>query len=384
MRQSIILKEQRADLVDQMQTLIDKAETGNGDLTAIENNKFHRLKDEVQAKDLEILRAEKEETAKQLQAEQNAPGRPGGGTDYLIGRVMKSMVDSKYPDSQARALLTSGASAVINDPVITQDIIYSLLANDSLREAGVDFRVMDNNTQMGKVTAYPDIQWFNENEQISADSSLTIGSIKWGFRQAACLVRVDRNVLLDSSGRAEILVKTAIQRAVQDAVHQVFWYGDSGNKQPDGLDNISGVQTVDAGSTILADYSKVFEAVKDLEVTHEDRRKLSVFMPPIVRNQLDTLTGTDGHYLMKPTGLQDVRFFTDSAIKTDYAPGTETRAYVGDFSKAIVGFQNSLDITLSEKYADYNQVAFLVILRMDLQLTHHDQSFAIITDITQS
>jgi HK97 family phage major capsid protein len=309
-----------------------------------------------------------------------------GGFDSsnTFGQVFRALAGSKNVSDEARALVSSG-SALIQSENIVDEVVYSLQSSNFLSGAGVQYVATTNNRQVPKISSYPTAQWITEGQQVS-DSQPSIEALKWEFKDLAVLVKVQNNVLNDAAVSVEGLINQVANNAINDAILKAVLYGSGSSGQPLGIDNYTGVLTVDMATdgAAITDYTKHTEAVKKLLQTNNDLDKISFVQSPTSFQQVNDLQVELGNYQLPPFDYRNNSVFTTSAVKEDYDQGTTantTRIYVGDFSKLVIGVGDEISVKLVERYADYLQTAFMVHMRVDIKPLFED-SFCIIKGIT--
>ena len=304
--------------------------------------------------------------------------------ENTFGKVFRELVGVET--AEKRALVSSG-SALIQNPQVVDDVVYSLQSSNPLVDAGVQFVNIDNNRQVPKISSYPVAAWISEGDQLIATQP-TITSVKWELKDLAVLIKVQNNVLYDAAVNTERMISEVANRAINDMLLKAVFSGSGANGEPLGIDNYQNVLTVDMatdGATIT-DYTKHTEAVKKLLQTNNDLSKISFVQSPDVFQQVNDLQVELGNYQLPPFDYRTNRVFTSSVVKSDYQQGTTantTRIYVADFSKLVVGVGGEIMVKLSERYADHLQTAFIVHLRVDPKPIF-ENSFCIIRGITTS
>ena len=280
-----------------------------------------------------------------------------------VGRAVLDFIRGK----ENRDLNTAGATAILQNPKIMQEIFYSLEANNPLATLGAQILNVDNYTSWPVVTTPPTIAWVDESDTITPDAALVIGSKKITFYNAAAIVKIHRFTLEDSAVDSAQLVQSEIIRAIRREMMRVVFHGDNSSKQPDGLDNISGVQDV-SGATFTG-YGPIIEAFA--ACMGEDAPLENIGMVGGV-NLWERMTKWEDQQLnpkiVPPAFSRSKGFHYTSVISESF--GTTpylTRAYVGDFSNLRVGFSGPVSLQLMERYADSLNYAILVYFRMDVQ-----------------
>lgn len=284
-------------------------------------------------------------------------------------------------DSELRALTSSGGSAMIPSEIF-QEVLYDSLAANPLRDLGVQYRSVSQNSKWPRITAYPDADWVaSEGTQVTEDSSTTIGSVDVSLNDLAVLIRVQDQLLLDAAVDIESVLQTSATMAINNAVLTKFFHGDGTGGTPTGLDNLTGINTVSAGNAALTDYSDIIGSMYELLVDNVPLDRIGMASHPNVWKQLTSLTASDNQPLMAPADVGNMMKRYTSAIDTTFGGGSnETKAYFGDFSKAVIGLQGPFRFVMDDRYKDYLQTGFLIWLRVDFAFLEPD-NFCRLDDI---
>jgi HK97 family phage major capsid protein len=311
---------------------------------------------------------------------------PGSGSEnpFIFADIARSLkFGHAAPDLPAniKAITSSSGSAVVQDPTLADDIIYALMANNELVEAGASIVNIENYRQVPKVTTYPAAVWQNgEGTEITVDASLAIGSVKWTLADMAIRVRVSNQFLMDTSERGRRLVQESMRKAVQDELARAALVGTGATGQPAGIEQFSGLQTT-AAAGALGDWTHIIGSVKKLLSVNVPLPNISFIGSPEVWRQMASFEATDGQPLRMPPLLEPIRFMSPTSLVPENYSGTDTAAFVADFSRLIIGIQGSFEFVLDQTRAHHLETEFLIHLRADVQATHED-AFCQITGIT--
>jgi HK97 family phage major capsid protein len=390
--------EKRGDLVKRCNEIVDKADLEKRSLVDSERHEFEGISVELAAIDSELYKDDMDRIIRRnsgnhinvTREERNGlaeePLRQNSGNEkrfsYALGQTMRQMVGLD-PHIEKRAIVSAG-SALIQNPNIVDEIIFSLQSRNPLVDAGVQFVNIDNNKQMPRVTAYPQANWVNEAGTVGA-SDPTIDGLKWELKDVAVLVKVKNNVLYDAAIDVQRLITEVAERAINDAILKAMFYG-TGSNQPKGIDNFIDVLKVDMGTdgAALQNYNPFVSATRKLMDVNIGKNDVSFIYNPFVAETIAGFADTTGQPLNAPKMIEALRSFETTAVKSDYTQGATsdtTRIYAGDFSKMVVGLGGSFSITLDQRYADELTTGFIVHSRIDMKPLF-ENAFCIIEGIT--
>jgi len=353
------LKEQRKDLVAEQREIFNKAQDAGRNLTTEESRRFDKIEKQFREIDGTIR-------AHQTIVEDLGKRAATGAKSTVFGDIAHGLVTGRSESFQNRAIdLTSGA-ATVQDPVVMDEMINTLIPQNQLAGLGARIQNITNYAQWATVTAPPAVTWFSEGGTLSADTALTIGSKKVEMKTAVALVKVSKPLMHDSSDRARQLVNTEIINQLNAEMIRVVLSGAAGSYEPVGLDNVAGVQTVDAGSLALTSYSNHIAAVSKLLNVNVPLQNIGYIQGITSWSQEAAFADSTGQPLMVPPSIAGTRNFATSAVLENYGGTTdETRIYAGDFSQMLIGLGGTVSMELVERYADTMHTAFLVYMRMD-------------------
>ncbi len=413
----IDLKHTMRNKIADMRKITDqmKAEGRGSFKDAKEEKRFNNLDDEIEKMQSEAEKLQRIVDSEARGAAFQAPAAPQGAkapddsAGFMDGNGVRSQTnltgDKRYGDIVARTMIAmksgnqvrdsfgaevrditaSSGSAMIQNPSIQNSIIYSLMSNNPLVKCGASFFDTTNHAVFPKVQAYPSVTWMTPGAEVQA-SEPTIGAVKFDLKDIACLVRVDNNVLYDSTPDAASVIQETINRAINQALLEAAFAGTGTNGQPAGLDNMTGVQSLSHANGTIENYGPLIAGAKELMKKNVSLNDMSVILSPDVWEALTILKATDDQPLMKPLDLgkmaADERLYVTTAVKDNYGTdGDQSRIYMGDFSQLAFGLGGPFSLTLSERYSTHLQTGFLVHMRVDIQ-SYMADNFVIIKDIT--
>jgi HK97 family phage major capsid protein len=299
------------------------------------------------------------------------------------GRATKIDQDNagEFSKPERRTSNSTTMAGGIQNPLIGSDAIYTSLAQNYLAQLGVDvFDLKANYYQLPKVTGYTALTGFTEAQDIPL-ADPTIVPVKFTAKNYGVLVKVHNNVLRDAGPMAEQIIQGIFDRAVQDMFIKEILYGTAGANGVTGLDTFAGVQTVDAASAILTDYSLLTNAAQKALTANATIDQIGYLMHPIAWEQLQSAADSTGQPLVMPRGLDGRPMAVSTAVKINYGGTTdETRIYAGNWNTVKLGLEGRYEMRLDQTFAASDITAFAVVVRADLQVFEPTQ-LAIIANI---
>lgn len=298
-----------------------------------------------------------------------------------LGRYLRSMAIGGKTDVERRALAegsdSSGGYTVPTE--LSSRLIDLLRAKSVVNRAGARTVPMtSDNLRFATVASDPVPAWRNENAVIN-DSEPTFGAVDMVPRSLAVLVKTSRELLEDSNNIATAL-PNIIAAAMAVEVDRVCLFGSGTPPEPKGLVNVTGINTI-AHNAKLTGYAPLVSA--RTKVLGANAAGIDAYIMS-VRDEgtLAGLTATDNQPLNAPSVVSAVPFLATTAVPTDGGTGTnESTIITGAFDHLLIGMRQDIRIEiLRERYADYNQYAYLVTLRMDVAV-EHAAAFTTITGI---
>lgn len=292
-----------------------------------------------------------------------------------------------------RALSSSDATGVLQDPDVQQTVIQKLISYMPFSQLGADMRIgqeQRNFARFPKVDALPGVQWVGaEGTSLTDDSSYTWGYVDLDFKTLATnVVKVSFELMDDSEIDMAAQIGDDILRAISQEVTRRVIDGATGSSQPDGILNQSGIIEVPAGGTNLATIGTrdVFvDAIEALLNRNVPLERIGILMSPEAGAQWMKTLATDNNPLESPQWIQQIvengRLQFTTGVQNDFGAGTdETRVIIGDFSNLVIRGKQ-MSITLRERYADSLQYGFIGYSRWAWAVKRPD--FAVITGLTE-
>lgn len=108
-------------------------------------------------------------------------------------------------------------------------------------------------------TGAPTVQWKGENPGVDiTDDDLLTGEIELAMKSMRGSVKFSRELLVQTSGKAEDMVKKRLTSGHSRAIDKAVFHGTGAGSQPTGLYNLAGVLAVAMGS-VAPTYAKLTE-----------------------------------------------------------------------------------------------------------------------------
>lgn len=303
----------------------------------------------------------------------------------VIGQLFRYMADPNAKDiaPEIRALNSTGGSATIQDPNVSDDIIYRLSQANPLQSLGAQFLNLENNTQWPAVTANPTAYWVAEGSEVTVDSALTITGRKIEYKDLAVRIRVSNQLLRDASGRAERLIENAAIMALDEAIQKAIYHGTgAGNNQPLGFivestqSVLSGVTEIDNAGAAY-DFGTIVNAYKQLMDNNVPLDRIGLVTNPAVWAYINKVQDQNNQYIIPPVDLNKTMWKYTSAISTTMDSSTTTCAILGQWDQLAIGFEPVFTIKADQPRSGYLETEFVFWTRVDLEVLN-PSAFAVL------
>ncbi len=408
------LKRELSEKIDQARVINDLAKDEKRALTDSEKTEFNRLMLEIDDQKTTIRQAERDQKREMDSLADNGratqPGeirlyKPGEerafvdavqakhslpdgirAEDVSVGRAIAAMVtgDWSRANNEKRVMATApGASGGYLVPApLSSSIIAMALNKMKVRQAGAQFVPMDSKTlTIPRVDGIPSGAWLAENTAGNFED-VTFGAVTLTAKKLMVLTSMSIELFEDGLNMPQV-----IENALADAIALTFdraaLVGDGAGASPIGLHSQAGVQELVHGEA-LSDYSPFSEAYYMLEAANETATGL--IMPPRCFGDLDLLVAAvDGQYMKPPASWENYSKYSSNQIPITLGDGSDTVAFLGDFSKLLWGIRTELTIEATRSTTDAfksGQVWLRAYLRGDIGLSR-PAAFCKITGIAE-
>lgn len=388
------LREQRANVWEQMRAIVDGAERAGRDLTAEEAQSYDRAEADLDDLTARIERGERHDARLRLGGGRGdvAPAQDRDDDEYgrVFGSFLRGGLMGLDPEGQALMQRQFQAdSAIRNAAGVGTGSAGGYLVppafRDTLIETAKDFGVMLREAEPMETTTGANIPWptaddtgnvgaiLAENTQVS-EQDVTIGTASLdAYMYTSKLVRVSFQLLQDRPDFDSWLARKLGER-IGRIWSQHFTTGD-GSSKPDGIVTSATVGVTGTGSFASTGgiaYDNLVDLTEALDPAYQGGAGLKWMMHQSVRKAARKLKDTTGRPIWEPStqaGIPDTLLGFPLVINNDMATlaasskslgfGNIRQAYV---ARTVAGIQL---LRLQERYADYLQVGFLAFARAD-------------------
>jgi HK97 family phage major capsid protein len=395
------LREKRAGLIHQAGALLKKAEDEKRDLTQEEENQWTTLHAEADKLKAQFERMEKQED---LDKEMNeSRGRLAGGKesgtenrdtaeelkkkqrDAFVGwlrygmggitteqrQIMAERQESLPQEARAQSIGLDTAGGYLADSEFMAKVEDAMLPYSGIRST----RATIMRTSSGNTIAMPTSDdtsnsgaRLDENTQ-AGEQDMTFGSKNLrAYMYTSKIVRVSLQFLQDSSiGDTEGFIATKLGERIGRITGSEFITG-TGNNMPEGLAEGATSAATTASATAIT-YGELVDLEMSINAAY--RRNAEFLFGDGTLTLLKKLKDGEGRPLWvpgiatrEPDRILGYKYALDQNIPK---PASTTKSiYFGDFSKFIIrDVTGGLLLRLTERYADYLQVGFLLFSRHD-------------------
>lgn len=262
---------------------------------------------------------------------------------------------------------------------VMPQFIDHLRSKVQMVNAGASVMMLEGKTRIVRTDADPTAAWRSENVAIG-ESDPTFSAVDLIPQDLAVLVKVSREVLADS-----VNIQNALERAIVGAMSveldRAGLFGSGAAPEPLGLFNTTGVGSVSMGTNgaTPSNYDDLLETLYQLEVSNAADPTALIWHPRTARTYRK-LKDTTNQPMEAPAPLDQLPMLSTTGVPIDQTQGTAagvcSTVLMGDFSQAIIGIREQMNIRfLTERFADVGQYAFVAHLRADFAFAH-PESFA--------
>jgi HK97 family phage major capsid protein len=414
-----VLIERRTKLRTDAKALLDAAEAEKRDLTADEQSRFDGLMADIQAVTGNLERAEQFE-ADERAAEHaldhlgngkkpearggdfvnlatGAPAAVRSGESFAEHATVKAARSQAQAQEQAaiathgnlcnqlRAISLTGGQAVV--PQVWASQLIDLARNKSaVLQAGAQIVPMEASVvKIGRLTGDPTAAFRVENSLITP-SDPTLDNVTLTAQTMSCEVIGSMEWFQDSLHGDEI-IRNAIAQAMASRLDLVALYGGitagagainlATPPNPRGVlatlnavlpGNVLGGAANGTTQTAATYFNEVLDTIYKVRYGNEEPNAL-IWNAKVAR-QYAGANDTTGQPLRLPADVEGIPRYMSNQVPS-YTQGTMTNRatdlFVGDFTQLLIGQRLDLSIqVLTERYADYGQIAILAHWRGDV------------------
>lgn len=389
------LREQRANVWENMKEVMDLAESESRDLTVEERTKYDNMESDLDKIEADITRSEAHEVRNERYAQVDRTGvvAPEGSNNSLAVRdevvtydrafnsYLKGGVGRMTGEEQnvlaggfqnALSVGTAAAGGYLVPPGYREEFIVQMKDYGAVREVAqvistdsgnpLQWPTMNDTTNVGRLLA--------ENTQM-IETDVIVGTATLGaYVYSSDLTRVSLQLAQDSAFDVGTLVRNAHAERIGRITNQHYTTG-TGTAQPQGI--VTGAasgKTAASGTLITAD--ELIDLSHSVDPAYRRSPRAQFMLSDAALATLRKVKDANGMYLWQPNlqaGASASLFGYGYVINQDMAtPAINVKSVLfGDFQAGYV-IREITDlqvITFTERYLDFLQVGHSSYLRAD-------------------
>lgn len=313
-----------------------------------------------------------------------------GSSEYQnlnLGKFIKGAITGNWRNAELEQRAMSegvlGAGGYMVPTPLAAELIDLSRNLSVLLEAGARTVLFDSQSlKIARVITDPVAAWKAENAAITK-SDMAVDSVVLTARTLTALVPVSLE-LLEDAPNASAAITEALAAGLALELDRAGLLGSGAGSEPTGIFNAAGVQSISMGTNgaALTNFSQLSQAVQ--KVWEANSRPTAAIYAPRTAGVLDRLADTTGQPMVPPPSFQELKRLVSNQVPVTQVQGTSgavaSCAFVGDFSKLIVGMRTNLTIQISSEAGDASGSAFSSLqywirahLRADIALTRPNQ-----------
>lgn len=299
----------------------------------------------------------------------------GGQSNVTIGALLDGLIFGAKTREIKAALEegTDSAGGYSVPLIVLPQFIDRLRSKTQFINAGARVMLLDGKTRIVRTDTDPTAAWRAESAAIT-EGQPSFSAVDLVPKSLAVLVKVSREVLADSVNIQDALEASLIG-AMSGELDRAAFFGAGTATEPKGLFNITGINSVSMGTNGAAptNYDNLLDCVYELEVDNSGEPTAAVWHPRTART-FRKLKDTTSQPMEAPEPVRSLPKLSTTSVPINQTQGTSTdcsTVLMGDFSQAILGMREGLNITiLKERFADTGQLAFVAHIRADVAFAH--------------
>ena len=223
------------------------------------------------------------------------------------------------------------------------DFIDVLRNASSVMQAGArTLNGLSGDVKIPKKTAAASAGWIATEGGDAAESQMTVGSVSMSPKTVAARTEVTRQLLIQSSVDIENLMRDDLAQAMALAIDLGALAGSGSSGQPTGIKNVSGINTLDFGTSpvLVPSYAQLVEMETKVAEDNANFGNLAYIMNATMYGALKSVekaTNT-AQFVVEPGGtINGHRAIVSNQV-------TAGDAFYGNFNDLLIGFFGGLDI----------------------------------------
>jgi HK97 family phage major capsid protein len=424
------LYEEKRVLVDKMEGIVKEIDSQSGKSTAEQRKAFSEIETQIQELN-QSLRFEEERSQKEnekIVRSLNTPSledgenfrtsagvelpvfnrsnkgsvrswyeKENGENDALkgmtFGRILRAHIFGARNEEEERALSegTPSAGGYTVPSLISADFVDRLRPISRILQAGANLFTIDDKTNkynIAKLTGGITIQWLAENAE-STPADITFGNVQFGFKTCRAIVKVSNELLQDSLNIERVLTQESV-RSFASEFDRVALVGN-GTTEPKGIINYTDQEYVSMATNGAApdSYDEIIALIAELQTNNANVDGLTpAIMHPRTLASYNVLkSATDEQPIRRPAYIENMPFLHTTSVPVTDTYGSSSVAsklFLGDWTQLYYGMRLGITIVpLNQRYAEFNQTAFMIVARIDVQ-PYHEEAFGYIRGLLGS
>ncbi|MDQ1202718.1 phage major capsid protein [Rhodococcus sp. SORGH_AS_0303] len=282
--------------------------------------------------------------------------------------------DWRGVDSEQRALVegTQSAGGVLVPTPVAAQVIDVARAQARVIQAGATIVPMSAATlRIPRITNEGAAAFYSEGAQRSAQD-IAFDAVTLTAKSYERLIILSKELFEDSDPSVGTVIENAFAAQFAAGLDLAALYGSGTGANPTGVVNTAGVTATAHGAngTALTNYDWLIAAAGAVRAANWD--PTAHIVAPRTATNLALLKDSQGRYLDPPTSSLPVLTSTNVPVNlTVGSSSTASQIVTGDYRQVLIGLRSQFQIrTLTERYADSGQIAFLATMRLDVQVAH--------------
>lgn len=352
------LKEERNQLLNDMQKIVGKAETEKRSLSAAEETQFNKWTSRIGKIDKEIEEEKRaiEEGCKPMSKSifLSKDDKMSNLTEYRsndtydIGKMIKGMVTGDWngADLEKRAMSTTATGSLIPKELAAQ--VIDLARNKSIfASSGVPIVPMSTNNLVVTRLASDPVFKFKEENKPAEESSMSFDSVTLQSKTILGYAYVSLEAIRSSINLGSVIME-AFSNAIANGIDAAMLYGQSngsGNDAfaPGGIMNDTGILTIanDSNGTL---YDTLIKARG--KITGKNYMPNVLAINSNTEESIALLKDSQGRYLEAPEVLKDLNKVVSNQLNYDETDGSD--AIMFDNTSCLIGIQDNITLKMVE------------------------------------
>lgn len=367
------LEERKEEIIEEMESIVSKANAEKRDVTEEEKKKFNSLKYEVEGINQEIRSLNENSGIPNKNSEVRVidgmiyPNEKMEKRTYSensnldLGKLVKGMSGLGWNGAEEerkyyRAMESGNNKVVIPEQLADQIVDYAR-ANSAILGKIPVVGMENNNLTIAVQTKDGEAKFVKENDLIP-NTDIAFKSVKLEGKTLALFVPVSEQLLETASNLTNQLM-TSCSRAISIALDKALVYGEGETSETPEIKGISKYEDINKVNCDKADYDLIIKgakAIKKANLTPTD-----VCLNSDLSSELEMLKTTDGQYVIPPKAIEGYEITESNNI-------ADNEAVVFDRNTLLLGLQKGMTIEWGTSGDMFQRIqkGLRIVLRADL------------------